>query len=120
MQGVLNWVGQWAPGQEPAPFEARLYDVLFNSREPGAQEAWLSDLNPGSLEVVRTALATPALAKASIGDRCAALQKVCGCVILEFLCIRSSGLQGFILSRRCPLTYYFAQRLAAAVLSSVA
>ena len=62
-------MGQWAPGREPAAFEARLYDVLFNSEEPGAQEEWLSDLNPGSLEIVRTALASPALAKATHGDR---------------------------------------------------
>lgn len=68
-QGVLNWVGQWAPGQEPATFEARLYDVLFNGEEPGSQEEWLTDLNPGSLEVVRTALASPTLAKATLGDR---------------------------------------------------
>lgn len=72
-QGILNWVGQPAPGQEPEPFEARLYDVLFNSEEPGALPAdeWLADLNLGSLEVVRTALATPALARAAHGDRCA-------------------------------------------------
>lgn len=36
-KGVLNWVGQPAPGQEPPTFEARLYDVLFNSQNPGTQ-----------------------------------------------------------------------------------
>ena len=28
-KGVLNWVGQPAPGTDPPRFEARLYDVLF-------------------------------------------------------------------------------------------
>jgi len=69
-QGVLNWVGQWAPGREPEAFEARLYDVLFRSEEPGDEEDWLGDLNAGNLEVVTDALATPGLAKAAVGDRC--------------------------------------------------
>ena len=35
-KGVLNWVGQPAPGQEPPRLEARLYDVLFKSQNPAA------------------------------------------------------------------------------------
>ena len=66
-KGVLNWVGQPAPGVEPPRFEARLYDVLFSS--PTLPEDWLADLNPGSVEVVRGAAATPALAAARPGDR---------------------------------------------------
>ena len=69
-QGVLNWVGQWAPGREPERFEARLYDVLFRSEEPADADDWLADLNPGNLEVVTDALATPGLAQARAGDRC--------------------------------------------------
>ena len=72
LQGVLNWVGQWAPGREPEAFEARLHDVLFRSEEPGDAEDWLGDLNAGNLEVVTDALATPGLAKAAVGDRCKA------------------------------------------------
>ena len=73
-QGVLNWVGQWAPGREPEAFEARLYDVLFRSEEPGDVAGdWLADLNADSLEVVTDALATPGLAKAAVGDRCDAI-----------------------------------------------
>ncbi len=45
-QGVLNWVGQAAPGQDPPSFEARLYDVLFTSQNPSAVDDWLADLNP--------------------------------------------------------------------------
>jgi glutaminyl-tRNA synthetase len=71
VQGVVNWVGQPAPGVEPATFEARLYDVLFTSESPGELEGdtWLDDLNPESLLVVQSALASPALARAQIGDR---------------------------------------------------
>lgn len=35
-KGVLNWVGQPAPGKEPPTFEARLYDVLFKSQNPAS------------------------------------------------------------------------------------
>lgn len=35
-KGVLNWVGQPAPGQQPPTFEARLYDVLFKSSNPAS------------------------------------------------------------------------------------
>ncbi len=77
LQGVLNWVGQWAPGREPDAFEARLYDVLFRSEDPADADDWLADLNPDNLEVVTDALATPELAKASIGDR-----QVEPCIIL--------------------------------------
>ena len=72
LQGVLNWVAQPRPGQEPASFEARLYDVLFSSPTPSALDDWLADLNPRSLEVVRGAYASPALADAKPGDRQAA------------------------------------------------
>jgi hypothetical protein len=36
-KGVLNWVGQPAPGRTPPTFEARLYDVLFKSQNPSSQ-----------------------------------------------------------------------------------
>ena len=36
-KGVLNWVGQPAPGHTPPTFEARLYDVLFKSQSPASQ-----------------------------------------------------------------------------------
>ncbi len=66
-KGVLNWVGQPAPGQKPPKFEARLYDNLFSS--PNPPEDWLSDLNPESVSVISGAYATPALAAAAVGDR---------------------------------------------------
>ncbi len=62
-------MAQPKPGQEPPRFEARLYDVLFSSQNPGAAEDWLTDLNPASLEMVEGAFANPVLAAASAGDR---------------------------------------------------
>jgi hypothetical protein len=71
-QGVLSWVGGPAPGIEPPTFEARLYDVLFKTASVAETgDAWLEDLNPDSLIVVRGALATPPLAAAKPGARCA-------------------------------------------------
>lgn len=69
-QGVVNWVAQPAPGQDPPQFEARLYDVLFSSEEPAELDDWLADLNPASKEVLGNALANPVLAKAAVGSRC--------------------------------------------------
>ena len=37
VQGVLHWVGQPRPGQDPAQFEARLYDRLFSTQTPGSK-----------------------------------------------------------------------------------
>ncbi|KAL3147384.1 hypothetical protein ABBQ32_002862 [Trebouxia sp. C0010 RCD-2024] len=37
-KGVLHWVGQPQPGQEPCRFEARLYDRLFTTQTPGSKK----------------------------------------------------------------------------------
>jgi glutaminyl-tRNA synthetase len=66
-KGVLNWVGQPAPGRDPPTFEARLYEQLFCS--PTLPDDWLADLNPASVEVVPGAFASPPLAAARPGDR---------------------------------------------------
>ncbi|KAL4447374.1 hypothetical protein ABPG77_007407 [Micractinium sp. CCAP 211/92] len=94
-KGVLNWVGQPAPGKEPPTFEARLYDVLFKSQNPASAEDWLADLNPDSLVVVKGAYATPELAKAQPGDRfqlerlgyfCADPDTASGSLVLDRTC----------------------------------
>ena len=72
-QGVLTWVGQAVPGQEPPRFEARLFDKLFMSScvpdDKNDKGAWLRDLNPRSLSTVEGALATPRLAAAPAGEK---------------------------------------------------
>ena len=70
VQGVLSWVGQAVPGQEPPRFEARLFDKLFmTSCVADLEDDWLEDVNPHSLTIVEGALATPRLAAALPGDR---------------------------------------------------
>ena len=72
LQGVLSWVGQATPGREPPRFEARLYDRLFNTASVAdTGDDWLEDLNPESLIAVQGAMATPRLAAAAVGDKCA-------------------------------------------------
>ena len=69
-QGVLSWVGQAVPGQEPSRFEARLFDKLFRTFcVADLEDDWLEDLNPLSLTTVEGALATPRLAAAKAGDK---------------------------------------------------
>ncbi|KAL6761426.1 tRNA synthetases class I, catalytic domain-containing protein [Haematococcus lacustris] len=86
-KGVLNWVAQPRPGQEPLKLEARLYDVLFKSEEPGMvyerdaeghvvartkleePNAWLADLNPESLHTLTGCYGCPRLAQLKPGDR---------------------------------------------------
>ena len=50
-------------------FQARIYDYLFRSEDPGSAEAWLEDMNSDSLESVTSMYITPALAQAKAGDR---------------------------------------------------
>ena len=70
VQGVLNWVGQPAAGQEPFRFEARLYSELFNSLDPSdLGDAWMEDLNPDSETVIKGAYACTQLSTAQPGDR---------------------------------------------------
>ncbi|KAI8472695.1 MAG: tRNA synthetases class I, catalytic domain-containing protein [Monoraphidium minutum] len=69
-KGVLNWVGQPAPGREPEKAEIRLYECLFNSESPEALgDEWLGDINGGSLAVLSGAVITPELAAAKAFDR---------------------------------------------------
>ena len=70
LQGVLNWVGQPAAGQEPFKFEARLYSELFKSLDPSdLGDAWMEDLNPESETVIKGAYASTQLSRAQRGDR---------------------------------------------------
>ena len=70
VQGVLNWVGQPAAGQEPFRFEARLYSELFNSLDPSdLGDAWMEDLNSDSETIIKGAYACTQLSKAQPGDR---------------------------------------------------
>ena len=66
-KGVLNWVGQPAPGKQPPTFEARLYSTLFKSAN--ITDNWLNDLNPESLVKLNGCFCTDRLASAKVGQR---------------------------------------------------
>ena len=63
VKGTIHWVS----ATESIAAEVRLYDRLFNVPEPDADGAFLTHVNPHSLEVV-TARLEPALATASPGQ----------------------------------------------------
>jgi len=62
MQGVLHWVGQPKAGQEPARFEARLYDRLFSTQTPGSKKK----VEDGQDPATATGQAAPTLCIACI------------------------------------------------------
>ena len=67
-KATLHWVS--APHAVSA--EVRLYDTLFNKRDPNELEEgadWTSNLNPKSLETISGARLEPALAAAEPGSR---------------------------------------------------
>ncbi|KAK9818383.1 hypothetical protein WJX72_011738 [[Myrmecia] bisecta] len=97
-KGVLNWVGQSTPGQEPAACEVRLYAHLFTEENPSSKgDDWLDYLNPDSLTVVQGALANRELLKAQPGDRFQ-LER------LGFFCVDLDSKPGaLVLNRTCTL-----------------
>ncbi|PRW56443.1 glutamine--tRNA ligase [Chlorella sorokiniana] len=106
-KGVLNWVGQPAPGKEPPTFEARLYDVLFKGQNPAALDDWLGDLNPESLVAVKGAYATPELAQAKPGERFQ-LER------LGYFCVDTESTpRAMVLNRTCTLKESFPKQTAA-------
>ena len=65
VRGTIHWVS----AAHSLPAELRLYDHLFLSEHPDEADDPLSELNPGSLEVLRSARVEPGLAAAEPGDR---------------------------------------------------
>jgi glutaminyl-tRNA synthetase len=65
VQGTIHWVA----AADAVKAEVRLYDHLFNRPDPGADSGdVMTDLNPGSIEVLRDCLVEPALASAPEGE----------------------------------------------------
>jgi glutaminyl-tRNA synthetase len=66
VKGTLHWVSI----QHAVPVEVRLYDRLFKVEDPSNAEGDFKDyINPDSLQVIETAFAEPALAKAKFDER---------------------------------------------------
>ena len=62
VKGTIHWVS----AKHAIPVEVRLIDRLFNVENPGSAKVkdWKAELNPGSLEILKGALAEPSLANA--------------------------------------------------------
>jgi len=66
VKATLHWVA----AETAVDAEARLYDRLFTTETPGAgSEDFVTEINPGSLEVLRSAKVEPMLATAAAGRR---------------------------------------------------
>jgi glutaminyl-tRNA synthetase len=68
VQATLHWVSR----QHAVPVEVRVYDRLFSVEDPEAVangKTFLDNLNPNSLEVLRSCQAEPSLAGAAVGSR---------------------------------------------------
>ncbi|QJB34936.1 glutamine--tRNA ligase/YqeY domain fusion protein [Chitinophaga oryzae] len=66
VKGTIHWVS----AEHAATAEVRLYDRLFKSENPAAEEGDFKEfLNPESLQVVKEAYVEPGLLQAKAGDR---------------------------------------------------
>jgi glutaminyl-tRNA synthetase len=65
VKATLHWVSV----PHALDVEARLYDRLFTSEQPGATHDYKADLNPSSLEVLTHAKLEPSVAGAAPGTR---------------------------------------------------
>jgi len=69
VKGTIHWVS----AQHAIEAEVRLYDHLFSKEDPDdveAEQTWLDNINPNSLEVLRPCYLEPNLATATPGDFC--------------------------------------------------
>lgn len=64
VKATLHWVS----AAHAKPAEVRLYDHLFTSENPGANDDISSDINPASLEVLQNCQLEPALADAPLDE----------------------------------------------------
>ena len=80
VQGTLHWVS----AAEAIPVELRLYDRLFKVENPAMEEGDFKDyINPDSLEIIKSAVAEPSLAKAVHEERYQFLRKGYFCLDRE-------------------------------------
>ncbi len=80
VQGTLHWVSK----THAIPVELRLYDRLFRVENPAAEERDFKEyIHPGSLEILKTAMAEPSLDAARPDDRFQFLRKGYFCLDKE-------------------------------------
>jgi glutaminyl-tRNA synthetase len=80
VQGTLHWVSK----THAIPVELRMYDRLFKVENPSAGEGDFKEyINPGSLEILKTAMAEPSLGAARPDERYQFLRKGYFCLDKE-------------------------------------
>jgi len=80
VQGTLHWVSK----THAIPVELRLYDRLFKVENPAAEEGDFKEyINPGSLEILKTAMAEPSLGAARSHERYQFIRKGYFCLDKE-------------------------------------
>jgi len=65
IKGTLHWVS----AQHAVDAEVRIYDQLFTTRDPDAEDDFMEHLNPDSLEIKSGCKVEPMLGKAEIEER---------------------------------------------------
>ncbi len=68
VKGTLHWVS----ARHAVPAEVRLYELLFTKENPSEVEPgqdFTSNINPNSLQILKSCLVEPSLAKARPGDQ---------------------------------------------------
>ncbi|HYH55513.1 MAG TPA: glutamine--tRNA ligase, partial [Anseongella sp.] len=77
VKGTIHWVS----AEHAKPAEVRLYDRLFLSEDPLAEDVdFLELVNPDSLQIIPDALIEPSLAEAAPGERFQFMRKGYFCV----------------------------------------
>ena len=64
VKGTIHWVSV----PHALPVQVNLYDRLFNKPNPAAEENYLEDLNPDSLQIIDNAFAEPSMSSAVEGE----------------------------------------------------
>ena len=76
----------WVSADQAVPVEVRLYDRLFRVEDPSNEEGDFKDyINPGSLNVIKKAMAEPSVAKVVSGDKFQFLRKGYFCADIQSL-----------------------------------
>lgn len=64
VKGTIHWVSV----NHALPVQVNLYDRLFNKPNPAAEENYLEDLNPDSLQIIDNAFAEPSMSSSAEGE----------------------------------------------------
>lgn len=90
VKGTIHWVS----AQHAATAEVRLYDRLFKSENPAAEEGDFKDhINPDSLHIIHEAYIEPSLKNASLNDRFQFIRK-------GYFCLDTDSSEGKLVFNR--------------------